>query len=223
MFNKTKPSAYEREMRGLSQFFKDELSKDYTDTASGASKIGMLRDQDQQIRQGIDKTSAIAGSTDESKIAQKAGANKAYTSGLRSVMAGADADRARTENNYLTTARMAENERQRREQNRSDAIGSLVGNLSNVAGNFLAYNAMAPQQGQGNGVIGANLGATGNVAGITGQLAPQQANFSMPSLTATMTGANTNNKPNPMSTYNPSTNGGFNPNPPTRNMFFGGN
>lgn len=166
---KPKPTKYERELARLSDVFKADAERPYSETAEYNNFLGQINVADTRNRQSLDRQAAATGMTDEAKLAGTQAANNTYADLLRDLSGRATMHRQRAQQNYLGTLGIQGQLEQQRLANHDFNLSQIGANLSGSIGG-LAGILNTPAATAAPGLAGLASSAAGMRTGLDRQI-----------------------------------------------------
>lgn len=139
-------TAYQKQMSGLADYFKEQMSTPYLDTIEGRSQMSDIERQERRARNRNENRTARTGSTDEARIAGDQAINETVAGARNRVVGREGRYRQRMLSNFIGASTAAENARMQNEAQFSENLQSITSGLG-VAGNVLSQSGLIDNLG----------------------------------------------------------------------------
>lgn len=143
---KSKKSDYEKNILSMADMFGSDAKGQLTETSAFKAGQTVLNDRDQKVRKNIENQGAVAGATDESKLASVEGANNSYNQGVNQLLQFSNRMRDLNRSRYLNTLGAAEGAKQNRLAKDEQSWANILNPLGQ-AGNAMAMSELFANQG----------------------------------------------------------------------------
>jgi ribosomal protein S15P/S13E len=148
-----KETAYEREMRSLAKYYKQQAANPYLQTAEGQSQMRALEETDERNRERSTSQGFRGNATNEAKTAGHQAANEAMAQGANQVAGNAGRYRSRKLSRYMQALGQSEQARSNSQRQWQQQVGAITEGAANVAAGYLQNKKdKNTQNQQGNGI-----------------------------------------------------------------------